>query len=236
MFSEFKLALSFLSRIPIQGKGKVRNVPAYFTLVGYVAGTFYFISKLAIPSFPWQILAISVGFFLFDLFHFDGFLDTLDGFLSQKSQKRKIEIMSMGNVGPSALFYGTLFVMTYVYLFFRVDTSSVFYMSVFGRLSMNFMLDFSPPAKEKGLGRVFHPYHHRDSMWSLLFSLPLLFEFKVYMISAGMTFLTAYGFSKLSNKEIGGYTGDVLGACNMLTQLLVLLGIFTLKGVGLHAI
>ena len=41
MLDEPRLAFSFLSRLPFGGKGNVKHIARYFTLVGYVAGLLY---------------------------------------------------------------------------------------------------------------------------------------------------------------------------------------------------
>ncbi len=229
-FSEFRLAVSFLSRLPAGGNGRIGKVPAYFTAVGYLAGTVYFGIRVLVPALPGALLAMAAGFFIFDLFHFDGLLDTLDGFLSQKAKDRKMEIMSKGNVGPSALFYGVLFVAAYAYLLSGTDPVYALYAAVFGRLSMNFTMDFSDPAKETGLGRAFYPYDRTNTFSALAFTVPLVLLPWAYVLSMGISAALARVFSKISSREIGGYTGDTLGFTNMAVQLAVLAGIFILKG------
>ncbi len=229
ILSEFRLALSFLSRIPVGGSGNIKKVPSYFSLVGYVAGSAYFIMRSIFPSYLGAVLAIAIGGFLFELFHFDGFLDTLDGILSQKSKEKKLEIMSKGNVGPSALFYGILFILTYVYLFSRANPLSFFYMSVFGRLSMNFVMDLSTPAKYTGLGKLFYPYSHTNTLISLAFTLPLIIHPFFYFVSLVVSLFVSWLSFSISKHTIGGYTGDTLGFTNILAQLSVLSGIVLLK-------
>ncbi len=229
ILSEFRLALSFLSRIPVGGSGNIKKVPSYFSSVGYVAGSVYFVMKFIFPSYLGAVLAIAIGGFLFELFHFDGFLDTLDGILSQKDKEKKLEIMSKGDVGPSALFYGVLFMLAYVYLFLKANPLSFFYMSVFGRLSMNFVMDLSIPAKDTGLGKLFYPYSHTNTLISLMFSLPLIIHPFFYFVSLVVSFFISWLSSAISKREIGGYTGDILGFTNILAQLSVLSGFVLLK-------
>ena len=222
IINEFLFSLAFLSRIPVRGSGDVKRIPAYFGAVGYVIGLFYFLMKLLFPSWLGQIFVVAMGFWLFDAFHFDGLLDTLDGFLSQKEPHKKLQIMSMGNVGPSALLFGVLFIMVYLYAFFRVQPYVMFYSAVFGRVSMCFLLTFSTPAKGVGLGRTLYPYDGRNTIYALLSTIPLLSVFGLYICSFSFSLALAYAMAALSKREIGGYTGDVLGALNMSVQLFIL--------------
>ena len=230
ILSELGWAISFLSRIPIGGRGNISKVPSYFSVVGYFAGATYFIIKILFPSFLGTIFAIALGFSLFDLFHFDGFLDTMDGFFSQKTASQKMEIMIKGNIGPSALFWGILYMITYITLFWKIKPFSLFYMAIFGRLSMNFLMDFSQPAKNTGLGKVFYPYDHKNTLFSLIFTLPMIAFPKMYFLSLSISLFTAVIFNMISKREIGGYTGDVLGCVNMLSQIFILSAIFSVNG------
>ncbi len=230
LMGEFLLTLSLLSRVPSSGRGDLKRIPAYFGLVGYVVGLFYFLMKLLFPSMLGQLLVVAVGFWLFDMFHFDGLLDTLDGFLSQRKPSEKLQIMSLGNVGPSALLFGVLFVMAYVYAFSHVQPYAVFYSAVFGRVSMCFLLSFSVPAKESGLGRMLYPYSKVNTVYALLSTFVLLLDFKLYLSSLVLSLAVGYLGAKLSNWQIGGYTGDVLGALNMVVQLAILVSAFVVGG------
>jgi adenosylcobinamide-GDP ribazoletransferase len=222
MLSEFRMALSFLSRLPVGGSGNIKKIPSYFSLIGYVAASSYFVMKFVFPSYVGTILAVAVGGFLFELFHFDGFLDTLDGILSQKSKEKKLEIMSKGDVGPSAIFYGVLFILAYVWLFSKAKPISFFYMSVFGRLSMNFVMGLSVPAKNVGLGKLFYPYAHKNTLISLMFTLPLTIHPIFYFASLSIAFLTSWLSSYSFKRMVGGYTGDTLGFTNVVAQLFIL--------------
>ena len=105
MLDEPRLAFSFMSRVPLGGKGNVRHVPRYFTLVGYLAGAVYYTGHRWMPGDIGTIATIVIGFMLFDLFHFDGLLDTFDGFLNQSGRDKCMEIMSKGDTGPFAVFF-----------------------------------------------------------------------------------------------------------------------------------
>ncbi len=229
VLNEVRLAISFLTRIPIGGKGNLKKIPAYFTLVGYLPGAFYALSKLA-GTYTSLLISLTLGWYLFDLFHFDGFLDTIDGMLSGKPSQEKLKIMSAGNVGPSAVFYGAIYVIAYFCLFRATNPIGFLYMSVFGRLAMNFTMELSKPAKNTGLGKTMHPYSHKNTCIALAITFPLFFEPALYVFSLLMAFLSALFMSVLTKKEIGGYTGDVLGFVNITTQILVLMIAFLMKG------
>lgn len=183
-----------------------------------VYASFKFISS----NFIVDVLAIAVGFYLFDLFHVDGLLDTFDGFFNQSDTKKRLEIMSKGNIGPFAFFFAFLYFSLYLYSFHLVKWWVPIYSSVFGRFSMNVLLLFSKPAKESGLGILLSPYKKSNIVYSFIFTSPLLFKPIPFLISTILSFFVGYFMVLISNREINGYTGDVLGAVCLISQLFIM--------------
>ncbi len=200
----------------------MRHTTRYFTVVGYLSGFLYMFLKGISSNLLWQILSIVIGFYFFDLFHFDGLLDTFDGFFYQGDEKKRMEIMSKGNIGPFAVFFAFFFCAAYLYAFVKTEAIALIYMGVFGRFSMNILMNISRPAKEKGLGSLFYPYDTKNTFWSLAFTAPLIFNLKFYLASITIAFLAALIMKLLTEKKIDGYTGDVLGATCLLSQLFII--------------
>jgi adenosylcobinamide-GDP ribazoletransferase len=224
MFDEPRLAFSFLSRLPFGGKGSVKNVARYFTLVGYGAGAIYWAGRRYVPGDLGAVLTIVVGFFLFDLFHFDGLLDTFDGFFNQAGRDKCLEIMSKGDTGPFAVFFSFFYCLSF-YLAFRSSTpTSLLFMSVCGRFAMNVLLATTQPAKPGGLGALMSPYDHRATLISAVLAVPLAIISPVrWAVSMGIAIFVGLVMSFAARRKIGGYTGDVLGATCLLSQLGVLI-------------
>ena len=174
MFDEPRLAFSFLSRVPLGGKGNVKNIARYFTLVGYGAGLIYWVGCRYIHGDLGALLTIVTGFLLFDLFHFDGLLDTFDGFFNQAGREKCLEIMSKGDTGPFAIFFSFFYCLAF-FLAFRSSTpEALLFVSVCGRFSMNILLAFTQPAKPGGLGALMSPYDNRSTVWSAVLAAPLI--------------------------------------------------------------
>ncbi len=191
--------------------------------MGYLSGTVYASFKLVSSNFIVNVIAIAVGFYLFDLFHVDGLLDTFDGFFNQSDAKKRLEIMSKGNIGPFAFFFAFLYFSLYLYSFHLIKWWVPIYSSVFGRLSMNVLLLFSQPAKESGLGMLLSPYKRSNIVYSFLFTLPLALKPIPFLISSILSFLVGYFMAMASNRNIDGYTGDVLGAVCLISQLFIMI-------------
>ncbi|MHB8107787.1 MAG: adenosylcobinamide-GDP ribazoletransferase [Candidatus Cryosericum sp.] len=228
MLDEPRLAFSFLSRLPFGGKGSVKNIARYFTAVGYGAGIIYWAGRSYVPGDLGVVLSIVVGFFLFDLFHFDGLLDTFDGFFNQAGREKCLEIMSKGDTGPFAIFFSFFYCLAF-YLAFRSSIPiSLLFMSVCGRFAMNMLLATTQPAKPGGLGALMSPYDHRATFFSAVLAAPLAVVSPVrWAVSMGVAVVIGLTMGLAARRKIGGYTGDVLGATCLLSQLCVLVaGLF----------
>lgn len=223
MLDEPRLAFSFLSRLPFGGKGSIKNIARYFTLVGYGAGVIYWAGRRYVPGDLGAVLAIVTGFFLFDLFHFDGLLDTFDGFFNQSGREKCLEIMSKGDTGPFAVFFSFFYCLAFFLAFRLSEPTSLLFMSVCGRFAMNVLLSMTQPAKPGGLGALMSPYEHSATVIGAVLAAPLAFIDPLHLVvSIGVAALTGVFMSIAARRKIGGYTGDVLGATCLLSQLLVL--------------
>lgn len=229
IFNEILMTISFLSRIPAGGTGEIKKIPRYFTIVGYLSGLLYMILTAIMGKGVFQVvLTMVVAFFFFDLFHFDGLLDTLDGFLNQNKEKR-LEIMSKGDTGPFAMFYGIVFIGTFFYCLTQADSLMLLYSGVFSRFTMNVVLNLSKPVKKTGLGALFYPYDSRNSIIALLITLPLLANPKFFLISFALSVLCGTTMHLIAKKQIGGYTGDVLGASCLISNLFIMISLILIK-------
>ncbi len=226
------LSLSFISRIPVKLPSKmavtdrdIKSCVRCFSLIGYIPGLIFALGRMTHHTM-FYLISIAVSFWLFDLFHFDGFLDTFDGFFNQGTKEKRLEIMSRGNVGPFAVFFGMLYMIAFWEMFKITLPMELLYASVFGRLSMTTLLHISHPSKEEGLGAFLYPTSKINLLISFLCTTPLLFFRPHYfVVAAVVSQLTALYMKYISEKKIGGITGDVLGATSLLGQMFVLVGL-----------
>ncbi|WP_448377983.1 adenosylcobinamide-GDP ribazoletransferase [Fervidobacterium sp.] len=244
LLTDFLLTLSFISRLPVKIKNidewekRIRRTPIYFPVIGYIPGAIYsFAIVLANSLSTYKLLfvfgAMAIGYYFFDLFHFDGLLDMFDGFLNQSNKERRLEIMAKGDVGPFAVFYGMLYVLLFYQLMSTLDWQAFLFASVFGRYEMGLLLTFSKPAKPKGLGAMLFPYNKRYTAYSVIFLIPLLFISPLmFFISLTLTITMAYLISRVSEIKIGGITGDVLGGSCLISQMVVLLAFYIFHTLG----
>lgn len=229
-------ALSMLSRIPLggfmPGEDDIRRSVAHFPLVGYLAFALYlgaskFGELLGAEPFITALAALGLVYYLFNLFHFDGFLDTIDGMMSQRERGKILEIMKRGNIGPAALFFGVAYLAAKIYLFRKIELMDAAAVFVTARLGMGLACAAGSPAREDGIGRLVL----RAPLWrfalSLIYcaALPLVASAPIPRLIAGIAIVLAadYLMVLLISHKIGGLTGDTLGFISEANELLMLL-------------
>jgi adenosylcobinamide-GDP ribazoletransferase len=250
IISGWLTAFTLLSRIPVP----FRFEPAYshfgFYLpwMGFIAALPLWGASFLAGRFPATVLAVSglaVQYWLFNLFHFDGLLDSADGLLYQGPRDKRLAIMKDSNIGSYGLFVGTLYLIAKVALIasvFTVDTGPLrrfiilSFAPVAGRTACAFVPALLKPARTGGLGAMLSPYRLYPAAAGTVViaagyyilcraaglsgSLPEIALSQIAAIA-----MTTMGAALLFHRRIGGYTGDTLGATVEIGEMLSLLGI-----------
>ncbi|BBJ27991.1 adenosylcobinamide-GDP ribazoletransferase [Athalassotoga saccharophila] len=219
-------AIGFLSKIPVRVNIEPSKVVGDFPAVGYLSGGLYIlIFYLAGRSWPVTILGILINYMIFNAFHFDGLLDTADAFLSQKNRSKKMEIMKMGNSGPMAILIGVLYMMIFAFVLEKSSFMTILAASVFGRYAMVFVAYISKPARNEGLGASIFPVKLSSLIRSSIYLIPFCF-FPRIVLSLIIGLVCVVGMKFLSDRLIGGFTGDTLGATEEIGVIAVMAGRF----------
>ncbi len=237
----FLIALQFLTRIKFVNQDTWmaedfgRSTRA-FPLVGLVLG----LLQLLIAWLLLQTLGMSnttIGFLLVlpivltGGLHCDGFMDTVDGVFSGRERAQKLEIMKDSRVGS----YGVVaFVCLMLFnLSLLRDTPThlllpaVYLMPIAGRMAMTMVICFFPYARKEGMGKAFAEAADGRTFWiAFLTTLILLYPFGIVAyIALGIGLLFAFLLATYVKDVLGGLTGDVYGATELLTETVALMGI-----------
>ena len=213
----------------------LRKTVIHFPLAGYFSFLFWYATyKLSSfifnDSFVAVCISLAVVYFFFNLFHFDGFLDSIDGLLSQKPKEDVLRIMKLGNIGPTALFFGLIYLILKVYLAGKIDITAFLPVFVISRWGMSFSAWLSKPATETGLGNMIAFGKPGYLACSALYLPALILISSTYIICImiGATILIDILLVKLIEHRIGGLTGDNFGLINELNELLLMMTAFIL--------
>ncbi len=240
----FLVALQFLTRIPVpsfdgfETEWLDRSLK-YFPLVGALVGTIcaavLLISAIFLPQPIPMLLALISGVAVTGAFHEDGLADTADGLGGGQTIPQRLEIMKDSRIGT----YGAVTLMLVLGLKFAGLTSLDPAMAVRaliaahagGRLAAVLAVygmayaGNTDKAKVKPLATGLTRPECLVAVTLGLIPATLLLPFTTACAALGLGFCGAAVLVAISQKSIGGYTGDVLGAIEQVFETAFLLGV-----------
>lgn len=245
----FWAALMFYTRIPtpkhaLHSQTVLDESRKYFPLIGVIVGTIASLTFLLASMVFDHGLSIALSMISTILatgaFHEDGFADTCDGFGGGWTKSQVLTIMKDSRVGTYAT-VGLVSILTLKFLALEeliksVDSALLCMLMIaahtLSRLVSSHMIDLFDyvqdidqskvkPITESQLSRQGQQISFMFGLVSIIglaislpyTALPALFLAIICAISA------ALGFMAYSRHRIGGYTGDVLGSIQQLTEL-----------------
>jgi len=239
--TDLKVGLAFLTRLPFVGATQasgadVARASWSFPIVGVAIGLIgAFVAWLAdsvgLHPFISGTLAIGVIVLVTGCLHEDGLADMIDGFGGGGSPMLKLEIMRDSRVGA----YGTSALILSFML--RAGALASFADPAFvapaliaaeagGRATTPLFMRLVPPARQDGLSAEVGLPPPRAALIAALMGMVVL----VFCLGFGgglialLLVATAIVFlAWLSMSQIGGQTGDVLGAVEQVSEVLILL-------------
>jgi adenosylcobinamide-GDP ribazoletransferase len=222
---EFQTALMLLTRLPagrIAGEAPPLAHAAWaFPLVGALIGllmwaTFAAAAGLGLPPLAAALLALAAQALATGALHEDGLADTADGLGGGATRARKLEIMKdsrIGSYGVLALFF-TLGLTTTT----MAETASLARFIAIGAASRTAMLlpmAFLRPARSSGLG------HGAALAADARFAAALVLTLTVSLPAPGALLpilAVTLALTALMRVQVGGQTGDTLGATQKLAE------------------
>lgn len=233
----FFLALGFFSRIPMPAwidysPENLNRASRYFTLVGWLLGGLVALVFLAADYlFSNSIslwLAMGFSLLLTGAFHEDGLADTADGFGGAFAREKKISIMKdsrIGTYGAAALVMALLG--KYLLLIENTQIAlSLFIAYALSRaVAASLVFDMRYVAEDDGSKSK--PLANNQSKTDLAILLVTCFPifFLLHWQKAALIIFTLiiirYAAKFYFQKQIGGYTGDCLGAAQQISELAI---------------
>jgi adenosylcobinamide-GDP ribazoletransferase len=238
-------ALTFLTRLPVPFARTVAHAPMHSAMrmyapagamIGAVTGMMlYALHWLGLPALLAAAIVLAISLILTGALHEDGLADTADGFGGGKHREHRLEIMRdsrIGTYGTLALFIaGAAKLACFVELQSMPFWTSVAVTAAAGAFSRALMVDLlwaTKPARSDGLSHMVG----RPSRSTALISVMLG---AVAVLAAGFTFDAVSGvyalpvalvvtgaIRSMAMRLIGGQTGDVCGAVQVLSEIAVL--------------
>jgi adenosylcobinamide-GDP ribazoletransferase len=235
---ELVAAFMLLTRLPVARLARIDPPPGAsvwaYPIVGASvgacgAGIFWIADVAGLPPVIASIFAVGITLLVTGALHEDGLADTADGFGGGRERARKLEIMRDSRIGS----FGALALM--VSLALRVAALAalrepgavavaLIVSGALGRGAMVGMLLALRPARASGLAATLGTTSRRIASIGLAIAAAFAIAAPVTLAAA---ILATVAMVVLARRQIGGYTGDVLGAteqvaeCAVLTALLM---------------
>jgi adenosylcobinamide-GDP ribazoletransferase len=237
---DIAICLAFYTRLPVPfarvGERDFASAqwaaPVAGLAVGLVGGFVFLVADfLGQPATVAAALAVASTVFVTGALHEDGLSDTADGFGGGGTRERKLEIMRdsrIGTFGATALMFSIL--LRWSALAALAAPSLAFCALIAshaaGRAAMPAFMRLAPPARTDGLSATAGAVPDSTVLLAgsvagaiLLFTLGLHAAVLSILALALLFFL----LRRLCENQIGGQTGDVLGALEQLSEIAVLM-------------
>ncbi len=244
MLSDLLHGFALLTRLPVGGfitsAPNLGRTVWVFPLVGLLVGAIWGLAywggyRLGMSPVLAALAAFGIATLLTGAFHEDGFADVADGFGGGRTADRKLEIMRdsrIGSYGAMALIWSAAVRVAAVVSIGAPQTVLVVLVVVatIARAGMIGPLLLLKPARLGGLAASM-----RVPEWSATLGLAvalvtpfLLLAPVLAIVVLALGALTALVMTGLARWQIGGHTGDVLGATEVAIECVLLVAIATL--------
>jgi adenosylcobinamide-GDP ribazoletransferase len=245
--ARFQHALRFLTILPafFVGEGladaRLADYAAFFPAVGiYVgllSGLVYLAASLAWTGFIPSLLAIIASIAVTAAFHEDGLADTADGFGGGWTREQRLAIMKDSRLGTFGVLGLGLGVACRVFAVSLLAPHFVLWTLIAAhagaRCAMLMVMTKQAYGGDRTASRMQHLSERLDpailrvaGLWTLAAFLPLLVTLgSVALVGLVLGAALSFALARYSQKAIGGYSGDVLGAVEQLFEIGFLLGV-----------
>ncbi len=240
------LSMALLTRIPVPAaRGGDRDALARalwaYPLVGALiaaagAATFVGVRKLVGDDAVAALLAVAMTILLTGCFHEDGLADFWDGIGGGRTPERKLEIMRdsrIGSYGAAALVLviGLRVALTVAVARHGLAAGALVAAGAIGRGAIAPILLLLDTARTEGLSVTASAPPASAGAMAMLLALAVAIAalpLGIALAAAGTGLLVAVASAELMRRQIGGYTGDGLGAAEQKCEVMVLATVLAL--------
>lgn len=240
----FWLAVGFLTRIPIlvridYSQALMNQCSMYFPLVGLLLGALY-AALFTLLSLAWSplvcvLLVLCFHLFITGAFHEDGLADSVDALGGGYTIEKRLEIMKDSRIGT----YGTVALVMALGLkvALLMNTQSIWLallvVPAISRLTPLLLMAFLPYVTDRDTSKskpVAESFSRGRLAFSVAFTIVIALTFSPWLPGLWLGALTAIIAVVLLwgwylQRQLGGYTGDALGASVVFCELALLMGI-----------
>jgi adenosylcobinamide-GDP ribazoletransferase len=232
--AELRLAFVFLTRLPVPlddaRPSKVAQAGWAFPVCGAVVGLVAWLgyaagAGLGLPALLCALFAIAAGVLVTGALHEDGLADFADGMGGGRDRARKLEIMRDSATGSYGVLAVILVVASKANAIAEIGTAgpalaALVALGAASRFAMLLAMAVMPPARADGLGKD----AGAPTLWRIAVGLALTLLAAAPLGLAGLgavigTLAAGAIPAAIAWRQIGGQTGDVLGAVQQIAEI-----------------
>ena len=238
-FSGFTAATAFLTRIPVSlPPGRPRLADASWAFppvgagIGAVAGFVFLLAQLCgLGAWPASLLALLSSLVLTGALHEDGLADTVDGLFGGGDRETRLAIMRdsrLGTFGGLALVLSVgLRAAALAQLGDALHVAlALIAAHAASRALLPMAMRLSPPARAEGLAAAAGRPGLAVAVGAVVIGSAIALAAlgpAQGALALGLAAIAVAAAAMLARRQIGGYTGDVLGACQQVAEIVILL-------------
>ncbi|MFQ5984008.1 MAG: adenosylcobinamide-GDP ribazoletransferase [Alphaproteobacteria bacterium] len=243
--TDLQLAAAFLTRLPLPSPAPSRTLASaarVFPLVGAAVGlaggvVFLLAAGLGLPPWLAAVAALATTVAVTGALHEDGLSDLADGLGAGLDREAKLAAMQDSGAGPFGVVALVLALVARVAALAALEQPAIVVAALVAagavsRVAIVGVMRELSPARDEGLGAAAGT-PPRDGT---LIALALAAVIALILVGPATGFvavtaagLTALGVAALAQRQLGGYTGDVLGAVQQVAEIAFLIAVVAVR-------
>lgn len=243
----FLVALQFLTRISLKRQDDLTEADfgasvKFFPLVGIILGAcslaaLFFLQRAGVPPDARAAALVVFAIILSGGIFCDGFMDTADGIFSGRSRERMLEIMKDSRIGANGVMaFASALLFNFAFVADMPEAAlpaAIFCAPIAGRFAVVCAIIFFGYARREGMGKAFH--EKADKKTTLVFAgVTAAAGVAAWGADAAISFCVALAaallFCRHANETLGGLTGDVYGAADIVAETIFFAAMLMVAG------
>ena len=235
MLNDLKVALAFLTRIPINHGPQIslRRSAALFPLVGaligLIGGLVFYLSSAILPPLVSASISILVTVAITGAFHLDGLADICDGLIGGWNREERLKILKDSRHGTYGVAAISLQLILQVCLLSALSPRdglfTLIVLHTLSRLVPIFLMLIPATSGHDGMGAsVSREIGAKEPLVGSLITVLLIAPIMGlnFLLLSAILFLTLSIFALWVIRKIGGMVGDAFGAGEQISETMIL--------------